>query len=163
MSDREAPLDWREWMRDLGVQQRRIRQFLGLSQDELARRAAVSQAAVSRLETGRGLATPLLIVLRIGQALVRELRQLDPAILNSRLRGAVETPDLVPGVVFGQPPDPDPSEDERGADELVEIYRGLPEAKRPDFLVFLQSAASALGEAGGVPKTALPRRRRSAG
>jgi transcriptional regulator with XRE-family HTH domain len=162
MSEREAPLDWREWMRELGIQQRRIRQFLGLSQEDLARRAAVSQAAVSRLETGRGLATPLLIVLRIGQALVRELRQLDPAILSTRLRGAVETPDLLPDG-FGHPPDVDPSEDERGAEELVAIYQALPEAQRADFLVFLRSAATALSDTGGASKTPLPRRRRSAG
>ena len=163
MSDGERPLDWREWMRELGVQQRRIRQFLGLSQEGLARRAGVSQAAVSRLEMGRGLATPLLIVLRIGQALVGELRQVDPAILNPRLRSVVETPDLLPALAIGCPPDAEALEDERGADELVALYQALPETQQADFLVFLRSAAVALGDAPSAPKTALPRRRRSAG
>jgi transcriptional regulator with XRE-family HTH domain len=162
MNDVDRPLDWREWMRALGVRQRRIRQFLGLSQDELARRAGVSQAAVSRLETGRGLATPLLIVLRVGQALVRELRQLDPAILNASLRGAVETPDLLPAFA-ARPLHPEASADERGADEVVALYQALPESQRRDFLVFLRAAADALGEMGGAAKPALPRRRRSAG
>jgi transcriptional regulator with XRE-family HTH domain len=163
MNEVETSFDWRAWMRDLGVQQRRIRQFVGLTQEELAHRAGVSQAAVSRLEMGRGLATPLLIVLRIGQALVRELRQLDPAILNASLRGAVEKPDLLPAVALGSLPDPEASEDERGAEEVVALYQALPEAQRADFLVFLRSAADALGEAGAAAKTAPQRRRRSAG
>jgi transcriptional regulator with XRE-family HTH domain len=162
MSDGETPRDWREWMRALGAQQRRIRQFLGLSQDELARRAGVSQAAVSRLEMGRGLATPWVIVLRIGQALVRELRQVDPAILNPRLRGAVETPDLLPVLAIGYPPDAEALEDERSADEVVALYQALPESQRAEFLVFLRAAAEALGDAGGAAKTALPRGTRSA-
>jgi transcriptional regulator with XRE-family HTH domain len=162
MSDLDKPLDWREWMRALGVQQRRIRQFLGLSQEELAIRAGVSQAAVSRLETARGLATPLLIVLRIGQALVRELRQVDPAILNASLRGAVETPDLLPAFA-AHPLDAEAAEDERGAEEVVALYQGLPESQRGEFLVFLRAAADALGDDGGAQKTAQPRRRRSAG
>jgi len=45
-------VDWREWMRGLGRQLRRVREFLGLSQDQVARLAGVSQGAVSRLEAG---------------------------------------------------------------------------------------------------------------
>jgi transcriptional regulator with XRE-family HTH domain len=160
MSDSETPLDWRQWMRALGVQQRRLRQFLGLSQEELARRAGVSQAAVSRLETGRGLATPLLIVLRIGQALARELRLLDPAILDTKLRGAVEKPDLLPAV---HSPAAGPSDDERGAAEVVALYQAMPEKQRRDFLTFLEAAAAALGDEGGAPRAVPARRRRSAG
>ena len=50
----------------------------------------MSQGAVSRLETGRGLATPLLIVLKISAALARELRRVDPAVLSSAVREAAE-------------------------------------------------------------------------
>jgi len=46
-------------------QLRRVREFLGLSQDQVARLAGVSQGAVSRLEAGRGLATPMVVVLKV--------------------------------------------------------------------------------------------------
>src|SRR2546422_5488972 len=46
-------VDWREWMRGLGRPLRRVREFLGLSQDQVARLAGGSQGAVSRLEAGR--------------------------------------------------------------------------------------------------------------
>ena len=60
-----AARDWSNWMRDLGREVRRQREFLGLSQERLARAAGVSQGAVSRLEAGRGLATPLLVAVKI--------------------------------------------------------------------------------------------------
>ncbi len=41
---------------------RRVREFLGLSQVQLARLAGISQGGVSRFESGRGLSTPLLVV-----------------------------------------------------------------------------------------------------
>src|SRR4029077_11610448 len=62
-------IDWGRWMRGLGEQVLRARDLLGLSQDQLARIAGVSQGAVSRLEHGRGLATPLLVVSKIAAAL----------------------------------------------------------------------------------------------
>ena len=53
--------EWQAWMRSLGLQVRRVREFVGLSQEQVARTAGVSQGAVSRLEAGRGLGTPLLV------------------------------------------------------------------------------------------------------
>src|SRR5206468_4806745 len=79
----DAELEWRGWMQDLGRRNRRLRDFLGLSQEHVARLAGVSQGAVSRLETARGLATPLLIVLKINAALMRELRRVDPSFLSA--------------------------------------------------------------------------------
>src|SRR5438132_9726763 len=79
-------VDWREAMRDLGCQLRRVREFLGLSQDQVARLAGVSQGAVSRLEAGRGLATPMMVVLKVTLALRHALRDVDPALLNDDLR-----------------------------------------------------------------------------
>src|SRR2546429_9944045 len=72
-------VDWREGMRDLGRQLRRVREFLGLSQDQVARLAGVSQGAVSRLEAGRGLATPMMAVLKVHRGPPRALRPFDPA------------------------------------------------------------------------------------
>src|SRR5438445_10153434 len=83
-------VDWREWMRGLGRQERRVREFLGLSQEQLARLAGVSQGAVSRLEAGRGLATPMLVVLKINLALRRALRDVDPSLLNDDLRRVLQ-------------------------------------------------------------------------
>src|SRR5215831_941455 len=74
---------WRQWMVELGQQLRKLRELAGLSQQELARLAGVSQGAVSRLETARGLATPLLIVVKINLALTAELRKLDETILTT--------------------------------------------------------------------------------
>src|SRR5215510_2797711 len=81
---------WAQWMRDVGAQVRRTRDFLGLSQEEVARLAGVSQGAVSRLETAHGLATPLLVVLKVQQAVAHHLRKLDPELLNAELRRNLE-------------------------------------------------------------------------
>src|SRR5207247_8233855 len=78
--------DWREWMRGLGRQLRRVREFLGLSQDQVAQLAGVSQGAVSRLEAGRGLATPLVVVLKVHLVLSRALRAFDPALPDEEVR-----------------------------------------------------------------------------
>ena len=50
--DDEVPggSSWVEWMRALGRRARHVREFLGLTQDELGRMAGVSQGAISRLE-----------------------------------------------------------------------------------------------------------------
>ena len=74
--DRMAAIDkaeWQAWMRSLGLQVRRVREFVGLSQEQVARTAGVSQGAVSRLEAGRGLGTPLLVILKVRLALTRAL------------------------------------------------------------------------------------------
>lgn len=99
--DDEQP-GWQEWMRQLGRQLRRTRELIGLSQEQLARLAGVSQAAVSRLEGGRGLATPLLVVLKIALAVAGELRKLDPTTLDPHLRRAVESPEPL-GPLIGVP------------------------------------------------------------
>jgi predicted transcriptional regulator len=61
----------REWMQNLGRQVRRTREYLGLTQQELERRAGVSQGAVSRFEGGRALSTPFLAIVRLNVALAR--------------------------------------------------------------------------------------------
>src|SRR4029450_1339518 len=75
----------RPWVLDLGQQIRRLRELVGLSQQELAQLARVSQGAVSRLESARGLATPLLIVVKINLALTTELRKLEGTVSNADL------------------------------------------------------------------------------
>lgn len=75
--DQAAP-DWRAWMHRLGQTLRKAREATGLSQSGLAAVAGVSQGAISRLETGRGLGTPLLVVLKTARALRDAGRGLDP-------------------------------------------------------------------------------------
>ena len=94
MSGKEQ-IDWARWMRGLGRHGRRVREFLGLSQEELARLAGVSQGAVSRLEAGRGIATPMLVILKINLAMRRALREVDPTLLNDDLRRVLDIEDRV--------------------------------------------------------------------
>src|SRR5213593_5115723 len=90
-------VDWREWMRGLGRQLRRVREFLGLSQDQVARLAGVSQGAVSRLEAGRGLATPMVIVFKVHQVLAKGLGAFDPALLDDQIRESLGLGGLMSG------------------------------------------------------------------
>ena len=64
-------------MRGMGRYTRRLREVVGLSQEQLARRAGVSQGAVSRLEAGRAVNTPLIVVMKINAAMRQALTALD--------------------------------------------------------------------------------------
>ena len=127
---------WRAWMQDLGRRQRRIREFVGLSQDQLA------------LETGKGLATPLLIVLKINAALARELRKVDPALLSTELQEALEVQGaLAPsGGVLGFTDLPLTPDD--AIEELVRLYRRAPERQRAGVLSVVRAM---LGTAKALP------------
>src|SRR5207248_319020 len=98
-------VDWREGMRDLGRQLRRVREFLGLSQDQVARLAGVSQGAVSRLEAGRGLATPMMVVLKVHRVLTRALHAFDPAIPDDEVRATLGLESPITPPTAGQPAD----------------------------------------------------------
>src|SRR5262249_50522076 len=65
---------------------RRTREFLGLTQQKLARRARVSQGAVSRFERGRALSTPFLAIVRINVTLAQALGALDASTLSEDAR-----------------------------------------------------------------------------
>ncbi len=135
---------WRTWMRDLGRRQRLLREFVGLSQEQLGRLAGVSQGAVSRLETGRGLATPLLVVLKVNAVLAREIRRLDPAMLSPELRAAAEQQvALVPtGRTLGF--EELPLAEDALLEELVRLYRETPVRHRPAVLSVLRALVSGL-------------------
>jgi len=85
-----APVDWRRWMTKLGTEVRGLRHALGLTQEELAALAGVSQGAVSRLETGRALATPLLVVVRVHLALLERARSLHRVVLSPELTAVLD-------------------------------------------------------------------------
>jgi transcriptional regulator with XRE-family HTH domain len=86
--------EWRTWMRELGDRARRMREFLGLSQEQLARLARVSQGAVSRFEMGRGLGTPLLVALKIHAAIAARLGQVDARLLTDAARDLLTVPEF---------------------------------------------------------------------
>lgn len=136
--------DWREWMRGLGRQARRIREFLGLSQEQIARAAGVSQGAVSRLEGGRGLATPLLVVVKLNVAVRRALAAYDPELLSPEARAILDRTDLhVPDSGASRFIEY-PLAKDVGVEELVRLYRGLPERQREKLLAVVRATASAL-------------------
>jgi len=137
-------IDWREWMRAFGRQERRVREFLGLSQEQLARLAGVSQGAVSRLEAGRGLATPLLVILKINLALRHALRDVDPSLLNDELRRVMQIEERLSPPVGGVGFDALPVPKDPGVEDLVRLYRRLPERQRETFLSVVRAAANAL-------------------
>jgi transcriptional regulator with XRE-family HTH domain len=136
--------DWKEWMRAFGRQERRVREFLGLSQDQLARLAGVSQGAVSRLEGGRGLATPMLVVLKINLAMRRALREVDPALLNDDLKRALEIEERISPRIGDVGFDALPLTKDAALEQIVLLYRNVPERQRETFLSVVRAAAEAL-------------------
>lgn len=136
-------IDWADWMRGLGEQVARIREVLGLSQDQLARLAGVSQGSVSRLENGRGVSTPLVVVTKICSALRIGLSHLDPALLSREAREIVQSgmrlPDPREGAMMGLSPTSDP-----GIAELLRVYNRLGERQRRQLLTVLHATAAAL-------------------
>src|SRR5262249_27394751 len=135
-------VDWQRWMRSLGRQNRHVREFLGLSQEEVAQLAGVSQGAVSRLEAGRGLSTPMLVVLKIYLALGRALRTIDP-VLRDDVRTYLEPP-LAEELEEGKLPEPALDPD---LVDLVRLYRGLRANHRRTLLSVMRAASSSLSEA----------------
>jgi transcriptional regulator with XRE-family HTH domain len=131
-------------MQRFGRQSRRVRVFLGLSQEEVASLAGVSQGAVSRLENGRGTATPFVVILKINGALARELRKLDPNLLDERMRRALEAQDAVapfPGKGDG---DGLPLLHDRDLAELIGLFRSLPDRQKPFCLSMVRALVEVL-------------------
>jgi transcriptional regulator with XRE-family HTH domain len=145
------PIDWSAWMRQVGRQTRLSREFLGLSQDQLARMAGVSQGAVSRLEAGKGLSTPLVVAAKVHVAVVRVVAALDPAILNPVLRQHLENlradPTFASFLAETPPADPE-------LEEIVGLYRRIPEGDRATFLAVVSAASASL--APSVPPRPAP-------
>lgn len=141
--DEKRVLDWPRWMRGVGRQSLRVREFLGLSQEELARMAGVSQGAISRFENGRGMATPLLVVMKISDALHSALARLDSASLSPEARRVVEQSHHLPG------PNGDyvayPLASDAGVEEVLRLYHSVPDRQRPQFLLVIKATAAALG------------------
>jgi transcriptional regulator with XRE-family HTH domain len=134
-------------MRELGRQIRRVREFLGLSQDQVARLAGVSQGAVSRLEAGRGLATPMLIVLKVHLVLARALSAFDPALLDDEIRGTLGLGGLMAAAPPPGEPESLPITRDRDLEEMVQLYRGLSERQRRTLVAVVRATATSLVKA----------------
>ena len=142
---RESQTEWAQWMRNLGTQARSVREFLGLSQDQLARLGGVSQGAVSRLEAGRGLATPHLVVLKLHRALAQALAGVDPSALNTDLLRLLETGQRRPFSGADLPSSVLPITKQRDLEEIIRAYREVPERRRQAFLAIVRATAVSLG------------------
>lgn len=145
-------VDWSQYMRGLGRHKRRMREFLGLSQEQLARLAGVSQGAISRLEAGRGLATPLLVVVKINAALKREFGRFDPELLSDEARQLREQDDrTAPGpegfrdIALTQDP---------RLEELIRLYQSMPARQHERLLSVVRATASALVGGGEATPSA---------
>jgi transcriptional regulator with XRE-family HTH domain len=132
-------------MRALGLWVRRLRELSGLSQERLAELAGVSQGAVSRLEAGRQLATPMVVVARIGFVLLAAARERDSHLLDE---GLGHLHGLLRGLAAGNPGFrlDRPSLADPRLRELGDIYRGASESQRRAIL----AAARALSGKGGA-------------
>jgi len=136
-----AQLDWSSWIKGLGKQARRVREFVGLSQEQVARTAGVSQGAVSRFEGGRGLATPLLVVMKVNAALRSAVSIMDRDMLSEDARRLLLLDANVPDGDDGGPPITKNPE----LEELVRLYHDLPERQRQRLLAVVRATAAALG------------------
>ncbi len=129
-SDSRSARDWAGWMRGMGRYTRRLRQLAGLSQEQLARRAGVSQGAVSRLEAGRAINAPLVVVMKINAAMRAALQQLPSNVLSAESRQIMQVPER------GIPAMPDefaalPVAEDEPLEELVQLYWRVPARLRP--------------------------------
>jgi transcriptional regulator with XRE-family HTH domain len=139
-------IDWATWMKGLGRSVRRMRELLGLTQEQLGRIAGVSQGAVSRLEMGVGLATPFLVVVKVQRALQRLVARIDETMLSDEARRILGEDQRIAHVggqtefvdfpLFGEP----------GLEELVRTYQGLSVPRREQFLAVVRAAALAFGD-----------------
>lgn len=146
---------WRQWITEFGAHVRRVREFLGLSQEQVARAAGVSQGAVSRFEGGRGLSTPFVGIMKINLALAYALKELEPDLLTDEVRRfmkhleVLKLPDHTDTPVNPVGPhfkkiqlSPNPE-----LVQVIELYYELPESKRQAFIAVMRATISALRNA----------------
>ena len=139
----EERTHWSGWMHDLGRRIRRVREFLGLSQDQIARMAGVSQGAVSRLEAGRGLATPMLVVLKVHVVLARALTQLDAGLIDDQLRDSLDLGSIARLGAADKNGDVPITKDPE-LEEIVELYHALTGRQRRTLVAVVRATARSL-------------------
>ena len=136
--------DWAAWMRELGRHKRRVRELLGISQEQLARMAGVSQGAVSRLEAGRGLATPLLVVLKVDMVMREAFAGMDHELLSPETQRLVATTNWYGPDAGGGTLDDLPLLKEAELEDLIKLYHKLPERQRGKLVAVVRATVTAL-------------------
>jgi transcriptional regulator with XRE-family HTH domain len=136
----------------LGQNRRRLRELLGLSQEQLAKIAGVSQGAISRLEAGRGLATPLLVVMKINVALKHALRGLDSEIFSEEFRRLTDTDERIATSLQGGGFKDVEFLKDRDLEEMIRTYQDLPEGQRRTLLSVIRAVSSALKGENATPE-----------
>jgi transcriptional regulator with XRE-family HTH domain len=136
--------DWRAWWQQFGRQHREIREFVGFSQEQVARLAGVSQGAVSRLEAGKGLGTPLLVILKINLVIRRALATMDTSMLKPDLRQFLELERRLSPPVGTTGFNALPVTEQPELQELVRLFRRVPERNRYAFVTVVRAVARAL-------------------
>ena len=149
MTSDAAEEAWKKWMQSLGLQVRRTREFLGLTQAELGRRAGISQGAVSRFEGGRAVSTPFLAIVRINVVLARALGALDASFLSEDARRYLRHMEFLAtpseASEFGQTPIPERSlTSDRNAEAWMRLYWEVPPQHRGVLLSIGRAAAACL-------------------
>jgi len=146
---------WRQWITEFGAHVRRVREFLGLSQEQVARAAGVSQGAVSRFEGGRGLSTPFVGIMKINLALAHALKQLEPDLLTDEVRRFMKHLEILKlpddsGTPVG-PVGPNFRKIQLSPNpellQVIDLYYDLPESKREAFIAVMTATISALRNA----------------
>jgi transcriptional regulator with XRE-family HTH domain len=133
---------WEAWLTAFGSAVRRVRRFLGLTQQQLAQLAGVSQGSISRVERLAAAATPLLTVVRVQAALRTALAGVDPTLLSPDLRRFIEEqPDAL---TVARPAMEGAVVQDAVLDTVMQIVRRIPAAQRPAFLQIVEAAAAAL-------------------
>jgi DNA-binding XRE family transcriptional regulator len=149
-------------MSGMGLYTRRLRELCGLSQEQLARLAGVSQGAVSRLEMGRAVHSPLIVVMKVNAAMRRALSALDPKLLSPETRRLMDVPARgVPhdAARFEELPlTPDPL-----LTDLVGLFWQVPSRNRQKLVELMRAAAGVLGAEADAPGSRRGRRRGASG
>jgi hypothetical protein len=83
-------------------------------------------------------------VLKINLALRKALREIDPSLLNDELRRALEIEDRISPRIGDVGFDALPVTKDPDLEDLIRLYRGLPERQRQTFLSVVRATAAAL-------------------
>jgi len=162
VSGRPASDEWKAWIRGMGRYTRRLRELAGLSQETLARRAGVSQGAVSRLEAGRAVNTPLIAVMKINAAMRDSLATLGADKLSKETRRLMQVP------ARGTPSteehfDALPVAADPLLEEFVPLFWQLPGRHRASVVEIVRLMTGVLTTADGAGPSAARGRRRQSG
>jgi transcriptional regulator with XRE-family HTH domain len=145
--------DWRALTRRLGQRTLQLRELLGFSQDRLAKVSGVSQGAVSRVEAGKGSATPLITYAKVFTLFARELDRTRPDAFTPEIQDFLRAVrKLAP--VFWE--DDAPLVSDAGLGRLMSAYAALRDSEREAFLRCVLPLAAYMRGAGGARELEVP-------